>query len=368
MSFQYFFTMLTLSFNSTPFTFILVSVFFLYFQLQLNEQGQIVFRPDEKGLVYVSYNDGNSELCNFNLGSDSISLTTTNMVQDNGADWHVPSDKRKILFKSRKTGNDEIFIMNVDGSEVTNLSQHPAEDRRPWWSPDGKTIYFETNRNGNWDIYQMNNDGTDPKPIYDSEAEEKYPGVSDDAQRVCFLHFNDKQMGLFKMKTDGTELQQLTDFNELGEGVYDSYPTWSPDSKMICFASNRDTRIAPTRSGETGLEIYTMQADGSNVQRLTFNDAEDSLPVFSPDGKNILFNSSRTGKYHLYTMLLDGREVTPLTWGDHNNWGARCSKDEKTILFVSDRAGGSDIYSMNLQTGQLRRLTFDGKSGSPNLF
>ena len=110
-----------------------------------------------------------------------------------------------------------------------------------------------------------------------------------------------------------------------------------------------------------------MQKDGSQVKRLTENETEDSLPVFSPDGASILFNSARTGNYHLYTMDLEGRNAKPLTWGEHNNWGARYASDGKSILFVSDRASNSDVYQLILETHKVRRLTFDGRSSSPQL-
>lgn len=160
----------------------------------------------------------------------------------------------------------------------------------------------------------------------------------------------------------------MANFSKYGKGIYAHYPSWSPDGTIITFGANLDTKIPPTRDGEHGLEIYTIASDGSNLQRLTLNESEDSLPHFAPTGKEILFNSSRTGNYHLYTMHLDGREVTPLTWGQHSNWGGRYSNTGKYITFTSTRGNGSNVFIRRRDSQQIRQLTFDGQSGGALLY
>lgn len=322
------------------------------------------FSSDGSHLVFNSSKERGTDVYSMNRVDRAIKQLTNHPARDNGGSWFIPSKHEKIVYCSSKDGNDEIYMMNIDGSEQINLTNNPAEDRRPWWSPDGTQIYFETNRNGNWDIYRMYANGSNPEPILISEEDEKYPGLSFDGKQLAVLRSQDGQLGLYTFNIDGSGLTELTQF---GIDTYDSYPTWSPDGEMLCFASNRDTKIRPTTKGENGLEIYTMTSRGREVQRLTFNEEEDSLPVFSPDGSHLLFNSSRTGNYHLYTMEPDGREVTPLTWGDHDNWSARYSKDGMRIVFVSNRAGGANIFMMDLESKQVRQLTFDQKSKSPAL-
>ena len=127
----------------------------------------------------------------------------------------------KIAFVSQRDGNDEIYTMNADGSNVQRLTfdpiGSPKSDLSPVWSPDGTRIAFVSNRDGNYEIYVMN--------------------------------------------ADGSNQQRLTSSND-----GDLNPTWSPDGTRIAFATNRDT------GNNIEYEIYVMNTDGSNQQRLTYND------------------------------------------------------------------------------------------------
>ena len=115
----------------------------------------------------------------------------------------------RIAFVSPRDGNGEIYVMNADGSSQTRLTNNPAEDQGPAWSPDGKRVAFMSNRDGNWEIYVM---GYDPLA-----------------------------------GTSGTGQSCLT-----GDVADDYWPAWSPDGKRIAFVSNRDSND----------EIYVMNADG----------------------------------------------------------------------------------------------------------
>ena len=119
------------------------------------------------------------------------------------------------------------------------------------------------------------------------------------------------------MDSDGSNVQRLThtpvrdaslSLDPFSQFLTDnSAPEWSPDGQKIVFDSNRDGK----------LEIYVMDADGSNVQRLTHNDKTDSRPAWSPDGQRIVFNSSRDGNLEIYVMDADGGNVERLTFNNH---------------------------------------------------
>lgn len=326
------------------------------------------FASDGGAFAFTSIQDGNSEVYTVDADGTNRRRLTDAPGRDNAPDWFVPSSG-KIAFRSRRDGNDEIYVMNRDGSKPINLTEHPAEDRRPWWSPDGQQIYFESNRNGTWDIFVMDADGSNVEAVAALEAQDKYPALSYDGAMLAMMSSRNESWGLYTMRVDGAEVKQHTRFADFGEGIYDHYPSFSPDGEFLYFASNRGTRIPATRDGGKGLELYRMPLAGGPAERLTFNEEEDSLPMLSPDGATVLFNSSRTGIYHLYTMRTDGREVTPLTWGEASNWSPRWSSDGAYITFVSTRDGGSELYRMRADGTGIRRLTFnEAADGGPILF
>src|SRR6476659_3848947 len=129
----------------------------------------------------------------------------------------------------------------------------------------------------------------------------------------------------------------------------DSSPSWSADGRRIAFASNRD--------GKT--EIYIMDADGSNVSRLTNNSTDDDFPRWSPDGRRILFHSNRDGNGETYVMNADGANQTRLTIDTADDRGASWSPDGKRIAFASNRGNTNpynfDIFVMDADGSNVRK-------------
>jgi len=133
----------------------------------------------------------------------------------------------------------------------------------------------------------------------------------------------------------------------------DLLPIWSPDGSKIVFCSNRDGKN----------EIYVMDADGSNVKRLTNNLANDAIPRWSPDGNKIVFDSDRDGNQEIYVMDADGGNQIRLTKNGAIDSGASWSPDGGKIAFASNRDNdypyNFDIYVMNADGGDLKRLVED---------
>jgi Tol biopolymer transport system component len=187
--------------------------------------------------------------------------------------------------------NAEIYVMSADGSDVVRLTTHPAEDSYPIWSPDGARIAFTSLRNEteaadcmledcNYDIFVINADGSGLVNLSDDPAIDNSPAWSPDGSRIAFISTRDGSYDLYVMNVDGSGLIRLTDTYPAAEHG----PAWSPDGEWIAFHSTRD---------ENNDDIYIMRPDGTAVIRLTDHIADDSYPVWSPDGAQIAFTSYR---------------------------------------------------------------------------
>ncbi len=173
----------------------------------------------------------------------------------------------RIAFRSSRDGNAEIYVMNADGSGQIRLTDNPASDGSPAWSPDGTRIAFTSERDGNWEIYVMNADGNKQTRLTDNLAEDRYPAWSPDGTRIAFQSERDGNDEIYVMNDDGSDQTRLTD-----NPAPDIRGAWSPDGKRIAFYSYRDGNW----------EIYVMNADGSAQTRLTTDPADDVAPAWSP--------------------------------------------------------------------------------------
>ena len=180
----------------------------------------------------------------------------------------VVDAQAQIVFSSERDGNPEIYVMDTNGGNQRRLTNNPDDDWEPSWSPDGKRIAFSSDRDGASEIYVMDADGGNQ------------------------LNLTNNNPGL------------------------DSSPSWSPDGKRIAFSSNRDNK-----KGRFIFEIYVMDADGGNQQNLTNNPWDDQSPSWSPDGKRIVFSARRPGHFEtkfaitdeIYVMDADGGNEQRLT-------------------------------------------------------
>ena len=222
----------------------------------------------------------------------------------------------QIAFVSRRDGNPEIYVMDADGKNQRRLTNNRADDWFPSWSPDGKRIVFISERDGHprrripgWftsEIYVMDADGGNQQNLTNHPSDDRNPSWSPDGQRIVFQSDRDNDRGhnieIYVMDADGNNQLNLT--NNL---TNDEDPSWSPDGKRIVFSAQREGHVE-NKFGITD-EIYVMDADGGNQRRLTDNRNNDWDPVWSPDGKWIAFMADRKGdhiKFDIYVMELMG--------------------------------------------------------------
>lgn len=203
----------------------------------------------------------------------------TSFWGDRGASWGKTG---KIAFYSfRDTGVsqlNEIYTINPDGTGLMRLTKNVGDDRNPAWSPNGSKIAFASDGGvplGHLHLFLMNPDGSGVQQLTFGTHEDQ-PAWSPDGNRIAFFGNNGSYPAVYVMNADGTNIKELV--KGIGPAPYGGtqlyfvgQPTWSPDGKKIAFTSDV--------SGHH--EIFTINADGSDLQDITHGDAVDNDPAWS---------------------------------------------------------------------------------------
>jgi Tol biopolymer transport system component len=268
-------------------------------------------------IAFSSDRNGNTDIYVIRADRGGLRRLTRDPGVDMSPTWSP--DGRRIAFRSNRDGNDEIYVMNADGSDQHNLTQNPASDYSPSWSPDGRTIAFASGRFGDDktldDIWLMDAEGGNPRQLTSHVGIDEYPVWSPDGRTILFTCTNGiilpQRVGDFEvcaMDADGTHVRRLTD----AVGVSVAW-SWSPDGRTIAFDSSRSHN--PSGVGAGG-GLFLMNPDGSGVRALTHGAAYDAQPIFSPSGKQIAFGSNRQHHgYCIFIMNADGSHKRRLTRG-----------------------------------------------------
>jgi carboxymethylenebutenolidase len=250
-------------------------------------------------------------------GSQAVRLTR-NTTDDLGAVWSP--DGKTIAFYGVQfapdsrgqltAGAPHIFMVDVGTGVQTQLltdQREPVRGRFPSWSPDGQTIAFDTAGPGS-NIAVINIDGTGLTQLtHDAAARNIRPDWSPDGRKIAFARGPAGNEQIFTMNADGSSVVRLTDPNAGGQG---NAPDWSPDGRTIVFQSRRDSTAQPAHD-----QIYLMNADGSGQRRLTNHPRPDADPEWSPDGRMIAFDRRIEARNvdQVFVMSAEGGQAMPLT-------------------------------------------------------
>jgi Tol biopolymer transport system component len=280
----------------------------------VNETPSPTFSPTPFGgslgqIAFASNRSGTNQIWLMNI--DGSGLTQITNITEGACQPTFSPDSFKLIFISPCRGDVEsypgagMFLINVDGTNLTPLPNVPGGDYDPAWSPDGKWIVFTSLRVTNRPrIYLMNLETLEVKRLSDEFSRDYQPSWSSDGKKIVFVSSREGPTDLWIMNPDGSGQQRLT---LSGEKVNYS-PKWSPDGSLIAFTQ------ALRAGGITRLSIY------SNVEGKTVEYGFDlgpmpvRDPVFSPDGLWILFTSWPNGRNHdIYMIAANGAGKTQIT-------------------------------------------------------
>ena len=210
----------------------------------------------------------------------------------------------------------DIFVIDVNGANRVNLTQGRHKNNSvPAWSPNGTKIAFRSNRDENFDIYVMNADGKNSKNLTLHLDSDTWPTWSPDGRKIAFeslqvaegvLNHSD----IFVMDADGANRTNITQNPRASNRM----PSWSPDGSKIAFAAVRNVNRADLWNSD--LDIFVMNADGTNPVRLTEDARFNWFPSWSPDGKRIVFVRATHDDItdsDIYVMNADGTGLVNLT-------------------------------------------------------
>ena len=285
-----------------------------------------------------------SLICAFNLSS----LTAVESVFGNTSE--------KIVF-TINDGQGDLYTMDPDGSNLTNITDTPSlSEGYPRWCPDGTKISFYCDG----DIWIMNKDGSNRTNLTQTPGfHEEHHSWSPDGCQIVYGRLSGNDGRIYVMNSDGTNHIELT------SGYKEGNPSWSPDGTKIVF--QRD--LKPGQA--IGLrQLYVMNSDGTDVQRITYTNGEDFDPAWSPDATRILFMSNRSGniwRNQIYVgdfsigtdgvpRLLNQTNITNNQW---RQGCARWSPDGNRIVYCRAPAGtvDFDLWVSNADGSGLVQLT-----------
>jgi Tol biopolymer transport system component len=299
-------------------------------------------------------------------------LRNIRQLTDGGenAEAYFSTDGSKLVFQSKRPPHlcDQIYVMDLDGGGLQLVSTGTGRTTCGYWIAPGdqRVLFSSTHESGElcppvpdfsqgyvwpiydgYDIYTARPDGSDLQLLVKSHGYDAEATMSPDGSRIVFTSMRDGDLDIYSMDADGSGVKRLT-----STPGYDGGPFFSKDGTKICFRARHpegdeladykrllaDGLIRPSK-----LDIYVMDADGSNVKRVTDNGAANFCPFFSPDGQRLIFSSNvgdeKRREFDLYTVKIDGTDLERITFTPEFDGFPMFSPDGKRLVWCSNRHG-----------------------------
>jgi Tol biopolymer transport system component/DNA-binding winged helix-turn-helix (wHTH) protein len=301
--------------------------------------------PDGRSVVFVSDRDGNGEIYIQEIDGSNLRRLTNHPAHDEFPTFSP--DGTQIVFNSNRADeNFDVWVMNTDGSGLRRLTNWMSDEEiRPnCWSADGTQLLFASNRDGKGNIYKMDAEPFAPVKILDAEdANLHTPVYSPAGNKLVYVAEADNKSGALHV----LDLETKDDKVILTSEVSEMHPAVSPDGRSIALQHRLDANA----------EICVISVDGGELRNLTNNPARDVQPSWSPDGSRIAFSSNREGNYDvfaLYVLNADGTNQHRIYYSNAINSFPSWSPDGHTIAFSNDkeglRTGNFEIFAIEPET------------------
>ena len=282
-----------------------------------SKAGEAYFSPDAKSIIFQAVpkkeglGENDYQIYSLELGSKSPRMVSTGKGACTCA-YYSP-DGKKIIFASShldpkvdepkppKKGRGyewdfneymDIFEADPDGSNLKRLTDAKGYDAEGSYSSDGKQIVFTSNRDGDLEIYVMNADGSSPRRLTNGKGYDGGPFFSPDGKTILYRgdrrEDGKQNLQIRTVGVDGSNDRALTD-----NPIFNWCPFWHPSGKSFIFTQADHGAYA--RRETPNYDLFLMKAEGGEPLRITFDPAFDGLPVFSPDGKRMMWTSKRGG-------------------------------------------------------------------------
>ncbi len=294
------------------------------------DNAEAYFSFDNTQLVFQASNSKWGAECDqiYRMSVDGYEGETAKLISTGKGrttcSYFMPGDK-EIIYSSTHLGNEacpvaprsvngkyvwpvfsdfDIFVADLEGNILRQLTDEPGYDAEPTVSPDGKKIVFTSTRSGDLELYTMDIDGSNVKQITSGLGYDGGAFFSPDSKQLVFRASRpatDSAVGVYKdflakdlvqptnmeiyvCNADGSDLKQVTDL-----GGANWAPFFHPSGEKIIFSTNHHS----TGQGRPKFNLFMINVDGTGLTQITHDGVFDAFPMFSPDGKKLVFSSNR---------------------------------------------------------------------------
>ena len=298
----------------------------------------------------------------------AIFALVTLLLSPSPAGASFPGRNGDVVVSLDEGSDEELIRVSPTGLVKRTLTNNDVDDGYASWSSDGKKIVFvrgagatsaATDDAPDTEIYSMRADGSRERRLTDNESGDTAPSWSPSGRRIAYQHgtgsapsSNHVNGEIFIMKSDGSGKRRLTK-----NDVYDGEPVWSPNGRWILFVSAR------ARETAGDLELYKMRPDGSRVTRLTSDQSDSREGDWSPNGRWVVFSRGK-GERQLFKVRSDGTHYTRLTHSSLSTFSPTWSPNGKWIAFIGESS--TELMKIRARGGDRQTVLGAGELSTPD--